>query len=74
MICLISFLLVSLPNTTRLTPKSLKNLTASIFNVEACVDREDLAMIIEEVLKQRIEGVKNEEGVYITPAFSKFIK
>lgn len=35
--------------------------------------REDLAMIIEEVLKQRIEGVKNEEGVYITPAFPKLI-
>ena len=35
--------------------------------------REDLAMIIEEVLKQRIEGVKNEAGVYITPAFPKLI-
>lgn len=35
--------------------------------------REDLAMIIEEVLKQRIEGVKNEAGAYITPAFPKLI-
>ena len=36
-------------------------------------EREDLAMIIEEVLKQRYEGVKNEKGVWITPAFPKLI-
>lgn len=36
-------------------------------------EREDLAMVIEEVLKQRIEGVKNEKGVWITPAFPKLI-
>ena len=35
--------------------------------------RDDLALIIEEVLKQRIEGVKNEMGVWITPAFPKLI-
>ena len=35
--------------------------------------REDLAMIIEEVLKQRMQGVKNEKGVWITPAFPKLI-
>ena len=35
--------------------------------------KKDLAMIIEEVLKQRILGVKNEKGVYITPAFPKLI-
>ena len=35
--------------------------------------KKDLAMIIEEVLKQRYLGVKNEEGVYITPAFPKLI-
>ncbi len=35
--------------------------------------REDLATIIEEVLRQRILGVKNEKGVYITPAFPKLI-
>ncbi len=35
--------------------------------------RDDLAMIIEEMLKQRILGVKNEKGVYITPAFPKLI-
>ena len=35
--------------------------------------KNDLAMIIEEMLKQRIVGVKNEAGVYITPAFPKLI-
>ena len=35
--------------------------------------REDLAAIIEEMLRQRIKGVKNEKGVYITPAFPKLI-
>ena len=35
--------------------------------------KQDLAMIIEEVLLQRIEGVKNEKGVWITPAFPKLI-
>ena len=36
-------------------------------------EKEDLALIIEEVLKQRIEGVKNEKGVWITPAFPKLL-
>jgi len=35
--------------------------------------RDDLALIIKEVLKQRMEGVKNEKGVWITPAFPKLI-
>ena len=35
--------------------------------------RDDLAMIIEEMLYQRIRGVKNERGIYITPAFPKLI-
>ena len=35
--------------------------------------REDLALIIEEVLRQRMQGVKNEKGVWITPAFPKLI-
>ena len=35
--------------------------------------REDLAMIIEEVMVQRMQGVKNEKGVWITPAFPKLI-
>ena len=36
-------------------------------------EKHDLAIIIEEVLRQRYEGVKNEEGVWITPAFPKLI-
>lgn len=34
---------------------------------------EENAMIIEEVLRQRLEGIKNEQGVYVTPAFPKLI-
>ena len=36
-------------------------------------EKSDLALIIEETLKQRIQGVKNESGVWITPAFPKLI-
>ena len=36
-------------------------------------EKEDLAIIIEEVLNQRLKGVKNEQGVWITPAFPKLI-
>lgn len=35
--------------------------------------KKDLALLIEEVLKQRIKGVKNEDGVYVAPAFPKLI-
>ena len=35
--------------------------------------RDDLALIIKEVLKQRMQGVKNEQGVWVTPAFPKLI-
>lgn len=35
--------------------------------------RDDLALVIEEVLRQRIKGVKNEQGTFITPAFPKLI-
>ena len=41
--------------------------------VEEGPERDDLALIIEEMLNQRILGVKNEKGVYITPAFPKLI-
>ena len=34
---------------------------------------DELAMIIEEILKQRIQGIKNDAGVYVTPAFPKLI-
>lgn len=36
-------------------------------------EKDDLAMLIEEVLKQRIQGVKNEVGVYVSPAFPKLL-
>ncbi|MBE6750106.1 MAG: anaerobic ribonucleoside-triphosphate reductase [Ruminococcaceae bacterium] len=49
--------------------------TVFMYLNEAKDEREkaDLAMIIEEVLKQRYQGVKNEKGVWITPAFPKLI-
>ena len=36
-------------------------------------EKADLALIIEEILRQRIEGVKNEKGVWVTPAFPKLL-
>ncbi len=36
-------------------------------------EKDDLAIMIEETLRQRIQGVKNEQGIYITPAFPKLI-
>lgn len=44
-----------------------------INEVEDDQTRKDLALCIEEVLKQRIQGVKNEKGVWVTPAFPKLI-
>lgn len=44
-----------------------------INEVEPGQTQDDLALIIEEVLKQRIKGVKNEVGVWVTPAFPKLI-
>jgi len=44
-----------------------------INEVEPGQTQDDLALIIEEVLHQRTKGVKNEKGVYITPAFPKLI-
>ena len=41
--------------------------------VEGEAARRDLALVIEEVLNERIRGVKNERGVYVTPAFPKLI-
>lgn len=34
---------------------------------------EEVAMIVEEIIKQRIQGVKNKKGVYVTPAFPKLV-
>lgn len=35
------------------------------------IEKHDLALLIEEILKQRIKGVKNEQGVYIAPTFPR---
>ena len=50
-------------------------LTVFMYLGEAKNDREkeDLALLIEEVLRQRIQGVKNEEGVWVSPSFPKLI-
>ena len=50
-------------------------LTVFMYLNEAKNEREkkDLAMIIEETLRQRYQGVKNEAGVWVTPAFPKLI-
>ena len=49
--------------------------TVFMYLNEACnaQEKHDLALIIKETLRQRYEGVKNEEGVWITPAFPKLI-
>lgn len=48
-------------------------LSVCLYLGETTEYKEELALIIEEVLKQRILGMKNEKGVYITPAFPKLL-
>ncbi len=48
-------------------------LSVCLYLGETTEYKEELAMIIEEMLKQRILGMKNEKGVYITPAFPKLL-
>lgn len=48
-------------------------LSVNMYLGETTEYKEELAMIIEEVLKQRIIGMKNEKGVYVTPAFPKLL-
>ncbi|MBR3132913.1 MAG: anaerobic ribonucleoside-triphosphate reductase [Clostridia bacterium] len=48
-------------------------LSVALYLNETQEYKEELAMIIEEMLKQRIQGMKNEQGVYITPAFPKLL-
>ena len=45
----------------------------NLADVEEGIERENLAKVIEEILKQRIKGIKNDKGVYITIAFPKLI-
>ena len=48
-------------------------LSVCLYLGETTEYKRELAMIIEEILKQRIVGMKNEKGVYITPAFPKLL-
>ncbi len=59
----------SLTNTNGQAPF----LSVNMYLGETDEYKEELAMIIEEFLNQRIEGMKNEKGVYITPAFPKLL-
>ena len=59
----------SLTNTNGQVPF----LSVNMYIGETDEYKEELAMIIEEFLKQRIEGMKNENGVWITPAFPKLL-
>ena len=45
----------------------------NLVDVEEGIERENLARVIEEILKQRMKGIKNDKGVYITIAFPKLI-
>ena len=67
----IQYQLVTLMTTNGQAPF----VTIFMYLSEAKNDREkaDLALVIEEMLNQRIEGVKNEAGVWVTPAFPKLI-
>lgn len=67
----IQYQIVTLQTTNGQTP------FASIFmylnEAKSEQEKADLALIIEEVLKQRMQGVKNEKGVWVTPAFPKLL-
>lgn len=67
----IQYQVITLMTTNGQAPFITMNLYLN--EVEGEQAKADLALCIEEVLKQRIEGVKNEKGVWITPAFPKLI-
>ena len=60
-------------NSTTNTNGQAPFLSVCMYLGETDEYKKELAMIIEEFLKQRIEGFKNEKGVYITPAFPKLL-
>lgn len=60
-------------NTLMTTNGQIPFVTIFMNMIEDFEYEEELALIIEEILKQRIEGVKNEKGVYITPSFPKLV-
>ena len=67
----IQYQLVTLMTTNGQTP--FVSIFMYLDEVPEGQTRDDLALIIEEVLRQRIQGVKNEKGVWITPAFPKLL-
>ena len=60
-------------NTLMTTNGQSPFVTVFMYIQEGHEYEKEVAMIIEEILKQRIEGIKNEKGVYVTPAFPKLI-
>lgn len=67
----IQYQILTLNSTNGQTPFVSLNMYLNEAKTEQ--EKNDLALIIEEVLKQRIQGVKNEQGVWITPAFPKLL-
>ena len=67
----IQYQLLTLMTTNGQTP--FVTVFMYIDEVEEGQTREDLVLLIREMLEQRIQGIKNEEGIYITPAFPKLI-
>lgn len=67
----IQYQLVTLMTTNGQTP--FVSIFMYLDEVPEGQPRDDLALIIEEVLRQRIQGVKNEKGVWVTPAFPKLL-
>ena len=67
----IQYQLITLMTTNGQAP--FVTMYLNIFEVPEGKERDDLIMCIEEVLKQRMQGVKNDKGVWITPAFPKLI-
>ena len=68
---IIQYQLVTLMTTNGQTP--FITLYMYIDEAKEGQERDDLVMIIKEVLRQRIRGIKNEQGVWVTPAFPKII-
>ena len=60
-------------NTLMTTNGQSPFVTIFMYIEEGYEYEEEVAMIIEEILKQRLQGIKNEKGVYVTPAFPKLI-
>ena len=60
-------------NTLMTTNGQSPFVTIFMYIEEGYEYEEEVAMIVEEILKQRLQGIKNEKGVYVTPAYPKLI-